>query len=275
MMESLSAAKHDFGSRMLYKYDFPDWFVTQVENYYDFDWDLILRDLRNRRFFYLGDWADSFRNITGNFLDEAGADEMGELLIQRLAALLVAALNANRYGELVCRELELSGFRVDPTRLCLVPLEGPVSESEEEELLASLIRQSALPSQGTVLKHLSDARRNYVSGGDHESLNESRSFVQAVIDDITTETGSVGGHALSMPAGTANRIEYLRRVGFLTADEESAFRSAWGTLCAGSHPGVPARHEARIGLILALEFGQLLVLKFTNWKKNRCRSFSP
>jgi hypothetical protein len=33
-----------------------------------------------------------------------------------------------------------------------------------------------------------------------------------------------------------------------------------------AHPGVPEREQARIGLILALEFGQLLLMKFTNWK---------
>jgi hypothetical protein len=43
---------------------------------------------------------------------------------------------------------------------------------------------------------------------------------------------------------------------------------AWGSLSAGAHPGVPEREQARIGLILALEFGQLLLVKFTNWKAN-------
>jgi len=44
---------------MLYKHDFPDWFVQHVESYYDFDWDRTLRDLRNRRFFYQGALATS------------------------------------------------------------------------------------------------------------------------------------------------------------------------------------------------------------------------
>lgn len=273
MMEALTAARHDFGPRMLYKHDFPDWFVTHAESYYNFDWDGIIRNLRNRRFFYPGDWSDQLRNITGQFLDEQEADELGEVLIQRLAALVATVLVRSPYGELVRRELELNGFRADERRLSLLPLEGPVSETEEEELLAGLIKQSTLPSQATVLKHLSDARSNYVAGGDHASLNESRSFIQALIDDMATETGNVGGHAIAVPGGTANRIKYLQKVGFFTQDEKSAFCSAWGTLSAGSHPGVPARHEARIGLILALEFGQLLILKFVNWKKNGCRSF--
>lgn len=275
MMEALSAAGHDFGSRMLYKHGFPDWFVRHVESYYSFDWDLILRDLRNTNFFFPGPWGDSSRNITGKYLTEEGADELGERLIQSLAALLATVLTQSRYGELVRRELELNGFQVSAKSLRLVPLEGPVSESEEEELLAGLIKHSGLPSEEIVLRHLSDARRNYVAGGEHASLNESRSFIQAIIDDLTSETAKIGGHTIGLPGGTGNRIGYLGKVGFFTQDEESAFRSAWGTLSAGSHPGVPAKHEARIGLILALEFGQLLILKFANWKKNGCRSFSP
>jgi hypothetical protein len=56
----------------------------------------------------------------------------------------------------------------------------------------------------------------------------------------------------------------LRNVGFFTPDEQAALNSAWGSLSAGAHPGVPEREQARIGLILALEFGQLLLMKFTN-----------
>jgi hypothetical protein len=36
----------------------------------------------------------------------------------------------------------------------------------------------------------------------------------------------------------------------------------------------PARGQARIGLVLALEFGQLLMLKFKDWKSNGYLKFS-
>lgn len=275
MMEALGAARNDFRARLLYGHNFPDWFVTHAEgHYYLFDWDRILRDLRNRRFFYPGDFADCSHNITGKYLDEQAADDLGEFLVQRLAALVATLLVRGPYGEAVRRELDLNGFQVDGRHLSLVPLEGPVSETEEEELLTGLIRQSVFPSDPTILRHLADARSNYSTGNDHGCLNESRSFVQALLDDITTETGRLGGHAIAVPGGTKNRLEYLRKVGFFTADEESAFGSAWGTLSAGSHPGVPTRQEARIGLILALELGQLLVLKFLDWKTNRFAGFS-
>jgi hypothetical protein len=63
---------------------------------------------------------------------------------------------------------------------------------------------------------------------------------------------------VKLPGGTGNRIEFLTKVGFFTSDEQTAFNSAWGSLSAGSHAGVPEREQARIGLVLALEFGQLI-----------------
>jgi hypothetical protein len=69
------------------------------------------------------------------------------------------------------------------------------------------------------------------------------------------------------------RIEYLKNVAFFIPDEETAFYSAWGSLSAASHPGVPDREQARIGLVLALEFGQLLPMKFMNWRANSYQCF--
>jgi hypothetical protein len=105
------------------------------------------------------------------------------------------------------------------------------------------------------------------------SLNESRNLIQALIDGISMETDKHGNHSTGLPGGTVNRIDYLSIVGFLTADEKAAMSSGWGSLSAGSHPGVPEREHARNGLILALEFGQLLMLKFANWKANAYRGF--
>lgn len=273
MWQALGAASHDFRTDMLYANDFPEWFITHAENDYRFGWERILRDLRSSRFFFPG-YCDSRNNITGQFLDEGDANGLGEFLFQRLAALLATTLTKNPYGQLVRRQLELDGYRVDENHLSLVALEGAVSEAKEEDVLASLVRQAGFPTESTILKHVAAARNEYIAGNDHPSVNESRSFVQALIDDITTETGSSGAYSIGVPGGTANRIEYLYNVGFFTADEKAAFASAWGALSAGSHPGVPAREEARIELILALEFGQLLVLKFQDWKKTNYKGFS-
>jgi hypothetical protein len=249
----------------LYKNDFRDWFVKHAgSGIYHWDWTRILMDMRDGRFFQNPYSYSSSNSITGDYLSESSAKELGEVLIQRLAAFATTLPS----GEPVVRSLQLDGFDVDKAKLKLVPLEGPASVRQEEDRLTRIVKGSGLPQDSVILKHITDASSLFAAGNDHPSLNESRSLIQALIDGISTETDAHGKHSTKLPGGTANRIEYLRQVGFFTPDEESAFKSGWGSLSAGSHPGVPDRDQARIGLILALEFGQLLLLKFTNWKAN-------
>jgi hypothetical protein len=168
----------------------------------------------------------------------------------------------------------LDGFDVDTERLLLHPLEGPVSVQAEEDALKRLVRKSGILDQETVLKHLEDANSTFTSGNDHASLNESRCLIQSLIDRISIETAAQGKHSVKIPAGTANRIQYLKTINFFTEDERTAFDSAWKTLSGGSHPGVPEREQARIGLVLSLEFAQLLLIKFANWKVHGFQGFS-
>jgi hypothetical protein len=259
-------------SRLLYEHDFPDWFVAHAEGHYRFDWDEILMSLRNGRFFfrdpgYFGLPNDS---ILGRYLDRAEAEQMGEYFVQRLAALATTFPNSVP----VVNSLQLDGYQANPQKLSLVPLENVVNAQEEGDALTTLVRNSGITSAQIVLKHIADAKDLFVESKYHPSLNESRNVLQCLIDDIGSITNESGVHVVKLPGGTANRIAYLREVGFLTSDEEAACKSAWGALSAGSHPGVPARDEARIGLILALEFGQLLLLKFANWKANGYLQFS-
>ena len=116
------------------------------------------------------------------------------------------------------------------------------------------MKTSGVPEVSTVLKHIADAHSLYTDGKWHPSLNESRNLIQALIDGISMETGKHGNHSMGLPGGTANRIDFLFNVGFLTSDEKAALTAGWGSLSAGSHPGVPEREQARIGLVLALEF---------------------
>jgi hypothetical protein len=125
--------------------------------------------------------------------------------------------------------------------------------------------QVRLQHEAVILKHLADAQELFVQGKDHPSIGESRNLIQALIDDIGAATDASGAHSRGYPAGMANRLQYLQDVGFFTPDEKTAFGAAWGFLSAGSHPGIPSREEARLGLILSLEFSQVLLLKFANW----------
>lgn len=266
---SRSERQPDF-TELLYEHDFPHWFTTHAESEYGWNWRTILIDLRNGRFFFPSNNYFSDNSITGQYLSSADAEVWGEVFIQQLAALATSLPT----GEAVLRSLQLDGFDVNKEKLSLVPLEGPVSAAEEEKRLAKLAKNSGIPDSPTVLKHMADADSLYTDGKDHASLNESRNLIQALIDGISVETDRNGKHSAGLPGATSNRIDYLTKVGFFTTDEQAAFKSAWGSLSAGSHPGVPEREQARIGLILAFEFGQLLMLKFANWKTNAYAGFS-
>ena len=207
------------------------------------------------------------------------ATDLGELLIRKLAAICVVLLpdlpaKVSDLAQSLPRSLQLDGFAVDKTKVKLVLLEGPVSAREEVDHLTTLVMNSSIPASDVVLKHIEDASTLYEQGKDHPSLNESRNLIQSIIDGISTETSAHGQHAIGLPGSTKDRIEYLTKVGFLEPDLEAALKSGWGTLSAGSHPGIPEREQARIGLVLALEFGQLLLTKFGNWKKNAYRGFA-
>jgi hypothetical protein len=194
----------------------------------------------------------------------------GETLIERLTALAATLPQ----GEAVRRSLELEGLRVNAGKLTLEWAKSVVNEQEEENLLIGLVKQCRLPNESVILRHLGDATELFVQGKDHASIGESRNLIQALIDDIGATTNANGGHSVGYPGGMANRLKYLEDVGFFTPDEKAAFGAAWGFLSAGSHPGISTRDEARIGLILSLEFSQLLLLKFANWAANGFRGFS-
>jgi hypothetical protein len=256
---------------LFYENGFPPWFAIHARSQYGYDWREILPAIRSTHFFFPHTYFGApGANITDKpYLDEREAADIGEWLLQRLAAL-TATLPG---GEPVLRSLELDGLQVDKKNLRLVALDSVTSEREEEERVVSLVNQSGLACSAVILKHLEDARDHFLRQKDHSSIGEARNFVQALLDGIGDETHGHGGHSIGYPGGTANRLAYLEQVGFFTNDERTAVAAAWGFLSAGNHPGIPSRDEARIALILTLEFGVMLLLKFLNWKANAYRAF--
>ena len=257
-----------------YENGFANWFITHARSSYGFDWLQIIAALRSGRFFFP---QNSYFSVPGEtiipdqrFLGQGAAQAMGEEHVEHLTAL-AATLSQ---GEDVRRSLELEGLRVDAGKLTIEPAGSLVNEQQEENLLVGLVKQGRLQNEDVILRHLGDAHELFVQGKDHASIGESRNLIQALIDDISAATNANGGHSVGYPAGMANRLQYLQDVGFFTTDEKTAFGTAWGFLSAGSHPGIPSRDEARIGLILSLEFGQLLLLKFANWAANGFQAFS-
>jgi hypothetical protein len=297
-VKKILASLKDAGNNMtdlLYEHGLPDWFIRQISGHYGWHWMNAFWDLRSGNFFFTsGPYSDESESIVPEHFSNVEPTDLGEAMIRKLAATCVVVLEDIRKGikvgkrgataplaswvlrdsESLVRSLQLDGFGVDKKSLKLVSLEGPISARDEEDRLSTLVKTSGLPSSVTVLHHIEDATSLYEMGKDHPSLNESRNILQSLIDGIGETTHANGKHSVKLPGGTTNRIEYLRGVGFLTTDEEAAFKSSWGSLSAGSHPGVPEREQARIGLVLALEFGQLLLIKFANWKANAFCSFS-
>lgn len=282
VLEGLMASKSDMRD-VLYENNMPDWFVRQVSQRYAWNWMEALWDLRGGTFFYPTNsiYSKEISTIVPEDHPSSGLHpkDLGEVLIRKLAAVcvvLLPTLPTKFYNQALSlpRSLQLDGYDVDKANVKLVPLEGAVSAKQEEDHLTKLVKISGVPASDVVLKHIEHASSLFAEGKDHPSLNESRNLIQALIDGISTETDAHGKHSIKLPGGTGNRIKYLKDVGFFTTDDQAAYGAGWGTLSAGSHPGIPDREQARIGLILALEFGQLLLIKFTNWKANAYRGFS-
>jgi hypothetical protein len=88
-----------------------------------------------------------------------------------------------------------------------VPLEGPVSACEEEDVLTQLVQQSGIPDIPAVLMHVRDAHFFYLDGKYASSLNASKSLIQALIDAISVETDKHGTYSTKLPKGTTSRID--------------------------------------------------------------------
>jgi hypothetical protein len=255
--------------RWLYENDFDDWFVTHAQSYYGFEWKNIVIDLRNGQFFFSGNsWFNGGAgSILGRYLSQSEAILLGKKNLERLVALSTTLGDS----ESLKRSLEIDGLEVDVKQLILRDMTGPISVAAEQSRVGELAKPLSQPE--IVLAHSESAAKLFISGEFHPSINESRNFLQELVDQISNATDKSHVHNIALPGGTANRIEYLKKVGFLTSDEEAAFKAAWGMLSAGSHPGIPLREEARIGLVLALEFGQILLIKFRPWRSNSFAKF--
>jgi len=260
--------RRKFWVELLYEHDFPNCIIERAEEF-RFNFREILRYVQDGQFLF--PTGPNGPAISGEMASsEEDGIAWGSRLLGKLAAILVCIGSPTELR----LSLERDGYSVDCSRMSLVPLEGAIKIQEEDDRFRQLIRTVKFPNGTNILKHLTDATDLFSeSGKEHPCINESRSFLQSLIDDISEETNRLGGHSIGLAGNTKDRFEYLQNVGFFSADERAAFGSAWGALSAGSHPGVPPRDEARIGLILAIEFGQLLVLKFKAWSGNNCKNF--
>lgn len=215
----------DFWREKLFEGGFPDWLIEGAA-IRSFNWALIIPAL-----------------YSGKFKTDSDV-----------------AVPAAIAHQILRRSLQLDGF--DVASGGMRPLDGPVSVEEEATRLTATLKRSKLGRQNVILKHLADAEEHFDEGKHHSAIGESRSALQAVIEEtvaiLETRVGRRSG------SGTANEIDFLAREGLLSADEQQAYRSAWGFLSSGNHPGIPPEEAGRIGMILCLEFIQILLIKGEN-----------
>lgn len=138
----------------------------------------------------------------------------------------------------------------------------PISVEQEKSRLLSDLRASKLGRQDVISKHVIDAEDLFNQGKHHAAIaaiGEARGALQAVIEEVVTLLESKV--ASRSGSGTKNKVEFLGKLTFLSADEQAAFLSTWGFLSSGNHPGMSSEEEGRIGTILCFEFIQILLIK--------------
>lgn len=229
-----------FWDQLLFGWGLPPWvFKVLTEQYYD--WTTIIRRL------HAGELA---------FVPKASQQS----LLKRLTTMAMVESHDTPQKERLRLSLQLDGAAVVLGEL--TPIQGPVSLTQEQNLLLTTLQASPFAQKELIAKHLKDAEGLFSSGKMHPAMGQSRSAFQASIEDATSLVESKAGR--NSGGGVKNQIDFLTREKFISDDEKEAFLSAWGFLCAGAHPGLPPDEAGRIGFIFGLEFIQVLLLKAKN-----------
>jgi len=261
-------AHYTYWSRLLYEYDFPEWFIEIAAPSHYFSWDETVRELRKRSFFY----GSRGPILSASTLPIGKIPIIAEYFLGRLAAIAVCRIapEFSLNSDSLVRSIENDGFMVNQRTANLDPTEGEVSLKEEESGLALIIEQSGLSRKAEAQTHLRDAGEQYLDGTkDHASLNESRSHFQSLLDQICEEVDRSGQSPIGLPSNLKGRFDYLETNGVWTNDQRMMFGAGWGFLSAGGHPGLPPREQARIGLLLSIEFSIVLISSWRQWKHAR------
>ncbi|HWW16890.1 MAG TPA: hypothetical protein VN310_19675 [Candidatus Dormibacteraeota bacterium] len=181
-------------------------------------------------------------------------------MLKRLTSLAASESEDLVEKEQLRLSLLLDGFEV--SRDEIVSIEGPISVTKEKSRLLTNLGASLFARKKVIAKHLEDAEDLFSEGKMHPAMSEARSAFQAGVEDTVALVESkvrrkAGG-------GLKNQVQFLAKEKFVSADEEQAFLAAWGFLSAGAHPGLPPDELGRIGLVLGLEFIQILLVKAKN-----------
>jgi hypothetical protein len=261
-------ARYTYWFRLLYEYEFPEWFIRIAAPSRYFNWDDTIRELRSRSFFF----GSRGPILSADHLEVRNIPVAAEYFLEKLAAIAVIRIAPDHSldSDQLLRSIVNDGFTLNQRKADLDHSEGEVSLKEEESGLALMIEQSGLSRKAEAKTHLRDAGEQYLDGTkDHPSLNESRSLFQSLLDQICEEVDRSGQSSIGLPGNTKSRLDYLETNGIWTNDERMMFGAGWGFLSAGGHPGLTPREQARIGLLLSIEFSSILILAWHHWKQTR------
>jgi hypothetical protein len=232
----------DFWRAKLFECGFPNW-LTDYFAFRGMNWTLVIPEL----------FSGSIKTKDGLVVESLLCNQM----LRNLTVMAYGESKSRPAKENIRLSLQLDGYDVNGAKIGSI--DGPVSVAEEKSRLLKDLRASRLGRQDVISKHITDSEDLFSEGKHHPAIGEARSALQAVIEETVvlleaTVSKRSGG-------GTKNQIDFMAQHGFLSSDEQSAFLSAWGFLCSGNHPGLSSEDEGRIGMILCLEFIQILLAK--------------
>ncbi len=170
--------------------------------------------------------------------------------------------------------LEGDGWRFDGMRLRELR-KATIDEPKETSLVAKLIDSSNHDRKNILLHHFENGHRLYEEGKYHPCAGEWRAFLEELMRGIwrLTRLRRSEYKTYAETPSIADLFKFLRASGFLDADEEQAFRSSFGFLSAGGHPGIGEKDDAYLSQILALTFGHALLLKLDSWHAGNYQNF--
>lgn len=240
-----SRSKEIFWQQKLFEWGFPKWLIDYAEECI-FEWTSIIRDLFDGKV-----WERT----------SSGSHSIPRIvqasMLKRLTALAITESGQTEEVRQLRRSLQLDGFDVEDGET--IPIDGPISVVEEKSRLLRDLKASLFTQKGIIAKHLEEAEDLFSKGKMHPAMGEARSAFQAAAEDCVelmeknTRPKSGGGFK--------NQVEFLTKTNFVSDDEAQALLAAWGFLSAGAHPGLPPDEAGRIGLVLALEFTHMLLVK--------------
>lgn len=248
---------------LCYRIGFEKRFLEKCSYQYHWNFRSLLPDL----------FDGSFFSEDGSPNSEAG-QSYGQNLIQGFVIVLLSVFQ-NRpelpfeMQNALTDSLNRDGIRFDGNRLVNASKQV-VDEPRELTIVENLVRESVHDQPETILHHFENGHRLFNEAKYHPSAGEWRSFLEEILRGIwrLTRKNRTEFKTHAETPSMKDLFQFLQKSGFFDSDEELAFRSSYGFLSAGGHPGIGDRDTAYLSQTLALTFGHALLLKLDAWQNN-------